>query len=64
MFAQCHKFEFMQGAQQAFAAFSQGQLLSFVDKVIMLAPVAYVDHGTAPVETGLFVLHIDQVLFS
>ncbi|KAI5067105.1 hypothetical protein GOP47_0017633 [Adiantum capillus-veneris] len=53
---------YSQGSQQAFAAFSEGHLLSMVDKVVMLAPIAYVDHGSAPVEIGLFDLHIDQIL--
>ncbi|KAH7387712.1 hypothetical protein KP509_16G037700 [Ceratopteris richardii] len=57
-----HYIGYSQGSQQAFAAFSQGQLVNLVDKVVMLAPVAYVDHGTAPVALGLFNLQVDKVL--
>ncbi|MCO5582127.1 hypothetical protein L7F22_036017 [Adiantum nelumboides] len=57
-----HYIGYSQGSQQAFAAFSQGQLLSMVNKVVMLAPIAYVDHGSALVEIGLFDLHVDQIL--
>ncbi|MCO5582178.1 hypothetical protein L7F22_036068 [Adiantum nelumboides] len=57
-----HYIGYSQGSQQAFAAFSQGQLISYINKVVMLAPVAYVDHGSAPLELGLFDLHVDQIL--
>ncbi|MCO5602139.1 hypothetical protein L7F22_056267 [Adiantum nelumboides] len=57
-----HYIGYSQGTQQAFAAFSQGQLISYINKVVMLAPVAYVDHGSAPLELGLFDLHVDQIL--
>jgi hypothetical protein len=37
-------------------------LLAYIDKVVLLAPLAYVDHGAAPLELGLSRLHIDEVL--
>ncbi|KAH7285876.1 hypothetical protein KP509_33G049500 [Ceratopteris richardii] len=57
-----HYIGYSQGSQQALAAFSQGRALTYINKVVMLAPVAFVDHGSAPLELGLFDLHVDQIL--
>ena len=54
----------LKGSQQALAAFSQGELLPYIDKVVLLAPLAYMDHGAAPLEIGLSQMHIDEVLQS
>jgi lysosomal acid lipase/cholesteryl ester hydrolase len=53
----------MQGTQQLFAALSQGQLLDMVDKMVMIAPVAYVKHVNAPLAELAASMYIDRVKF-
>lgn len=56
-----HYVGYSQGTQQAFVAFSQGQLLDMVDKVVMIAPVAYVNTVTAAVAKLAGTFYIDKL---
>lgn len=56
-----HYLGYSQGSQQAFVAFSQGQLLDMVNKVVFLAPVAFVNDVTAPVTKLAASFYIDRL---
>ncbi|KAJ7547773.1 hypothetical protein O6H91_08G103800 [Diphasiastrum complanatum] len=53
---------FSQGTQAAFAAFSEGKLIDMVKNVVMLAPVAYVDHATSPIPIAAVKLYVDKIV--
>ncbi|KAJ7559102.1 hypothetical protein O6H91_04G070000 [Diphasiastrum complanatum] len=56
---------YSQGTQAAFAALSQGQqLLDIVEKFVMLAPVAYVNHATTPIGVAAVKLYADKILMA
>eukprot|EP00253_Pinus_taeda_P006150 PITA_06150 len=50
-----------QGAQCALAALSEGLLVDIVDKVALLAPVAYDSHMFSPIAVAGNVLNVSQV---
>nr|AJP06315.1 LIP1 [Pinus tabuliformis] len=51
-----------QGTQSALAALSEGKLIDIVNKVALLAPVAYDSHIWTPLLAGAAVLHLDQLV--
>ena len=53
----------IQGTQQLFAALSQGKLLDMVDKIVMVAPVAYVKHVNSPLAELAASMYLDKVKF-
>lgn len=52
---------FSQGSQAALAALSEGNLGDVVEKLALLAPVAYVSHAYTPIGVAAVNLHLDQV---
>jgi len=52
---------FSQGTQAALAALSEGNLVDIVEKVALLAPIAYVSHTYTPIGVAAVVLHLDKV---
>ncbi|EFJ19993.1 hypothetical protein SELMODRAFT_418683 [Selaginella moellendorffii] len=54
---------YSQGTQAAFAAFSEHRLVDIVEKAVMLAPVAYVDHATSLLTLGAQT-HLDLLIAS
>ncbi|GLJ43821.1 hypothetical protein SUGI_0912390 [Cryptomeria japonica] len=56
-----HFIGFSQGTQAALAAFSEGSIGDKVEKVALLAPVAYVSHAYTPIGVAAAVLHLDKV---
>ncbi|MCO5573700.1 hypothetical protein L7F22_027474 [Adiantum nelumboides] len=59
-----HFVGFSQGSQAAFAALSEGMLLQWLDKMVMLAPVAYVKHTTTLIGIIAARLHLDKLFSS
>lgn len=49
-----------QGAQSALAGLIEGDLIDIMDKVALLAPVAYVSHIHTPPIVAAVVLHLDR----
>eukprot|EP00250_Pteridium_aquilinum_P019359 c24398_g1_i1 orf=187-1413(+) len=56
-----HYIGYSQGSQQAFAAFSQGQLLDMVNKVVFIAPVAYVNDVSITIAKLAATFYIDRL---
>lgn len=56
-----HFIGYSQGSQQAFAALSQGELLDVVNKVVFLAPVAFVNDLSAPLSKLASTFYIDRI---
>lgn len=56
-----HYIGFSQGTQAALAALSQGMLVDRLDKIAMMAPIAYVKHTTTPIGIIAGNLQLDQV---
>eukprot|EP00250_Pteridium_aquilinum_P002893 c13131_g1_i1 orf=270-1004(+) len=57
-----HYVGFSQGTQTAFAALSQGLLVEWLDKMVMMAPVAYVKHTTTPIGIIAGKLRLDKAV--
>lgn len=56
-----HYIGFSQGSQAALAALSQGMLVQYLDKLVMMAPVAYVKHTTTLLGILAARLQLDKV---
>ncbi|KAH9297729.1 hypothetical protein KI387_029411, partial [Taxus chinensis] len=56
-----HFIGFSQGTQAALAALSDGNMGNMVEKMALLAPVAYVSHTYTPIGVAAVVLHLDKV---
>lgn len=56
-----HYIGFSQGSQQALAAFSEGNLLDMVDKVVYLAPVAFVNNVSTAIGNVAARFYIDRL---
>lgn len=56
-----HYIGFSQGTQAGFAALSQGLLVEWLDKIVMMAPVAFVKHTTTPLGIVAGRLQLDRV---
>ncbi|EFJ19517.1 hypothetical protein SELMODRAFT_110855 [Selaginella moellendorffii] len=52
---------YSEGTQAAFAAFSQGQLVEYIEKAVMLAPIAYLHHFTSPIGLAGIAIQLDKV---
>ncbi|GLJ09314.1 hypothetical protein SUGI_0106340 [Cryptomeria japonica] len=52
---------FSQGAMTGFAGFTDRKLASLVKKVVMLSPVAYLDHVTSPLSRTATALYLDKM---
>ncbi|KAH7430467.1 hypothetical protein KP509_09G101200 [Ceratopteris richardii] len=56
-----HYIGYSQGTQAALAALSQGMLAERIDKVVMMAPVAYLKHTATPIGILAARLQLDRV---
>ncbi|XP_024538651.1 triacylglycerol lipase 1 isoform X2 [Selaginella moellendorffii] len=52
---------YSEGTQAAFAAFSQGQLVEYIEKAVMLAPIAYLHHFTSPIGLAGIAIQLDKI---
>jgi hypothetical protein len=62
LFAKTFALNNIQGTRSALASLSEGNLIDIVNKVALLAPVAYASHIWTPLLVDAAVLHLDQVI--